>query len=100
MIHLKELYVAQSFKKWDTTVDGGRMNNASIAELKLLTRLTILRFEILLESFRIMVQECLDLFEKLINFFIIINAVSYSWGSSNILKIDGIHHIDMMSFVS
>ncbi|XP_052177628.1 probable disease resistance protein At4g27220 [Diospyros lotus] len=95
LIRLEELYVAYNFKEWDTIIDGGRMSNASIVELKLLTQLIVLYIRISSRSCRIMVQECPDLFEKLINFNILIfDGYSYYNQSSNVLKICGIHHID------
>ncbi|XP_052177968.1 disease resistance protein At4g27190-like, partial [Diospyros lotus] len=73
LINLEELYVTKEFKGWDTTVGGG-MSNASINELNSLTQLSVLHVAMSTESFKIMVLECHDLFEKLINFTININS--------------------------
>ncbi|XP_052177720.1 probable disease resistance protein At4g27220 isoform X2 [Diospyros lotus] len=102
LIHLEELYVLCNFSGWDTTVDGGRMSNASIAELKLLTQLIVLYVSISAESFEIMVRECPSLFEKLINFGILINpSVHYFFNrfesillTRNALEIRNIDRID------
>ncbi|XP_052177802.1 probable disease resistance protein At4g27220 isoform X3 [Diospyros lotus] len=95
LINLEELYVTEDFKGWDTTIYGGGMSNASIAELKSLTQLTVLYVSISAESSKIMVQECPDLFKKLINFNIFISiAYPFHDQSRNVLKIEDIHHID------
>ncbi|XP_052177448.1 uncharacterized protein LOC127791542 isoform X11 [Diospyros lotus] len=95
LINLEELYVSPNFKKWETTIYGGGMSNANIAELKSLSRLTVLHVGISGESFTIMMQECPNLFKKLSNFAIFIgDSYSKSNRSPNVLEIDGIHHID------
>ncbi|XP_052174526.1 probable disease resistance protein At4g27220 [Diospyros lotus] len=95
LIHLEELYVTHMFKKWDTTIEGGGMSNASIAELKSLNQLTVLHVGISTNSCRIMMQECRYLFEKLINFSIFIgDGPFYHVGSPNVLEIVDIHRID------
>ncbi|XP_052177685.1 probable disease resistance protein At1g61190 isoform X6 [Diospyros lotus] len=98
LIHLEELYVLGTFIGWDTTVDGKGMSNASIAELKSLTQLTVLYVRISAESFKIMVQECPNLFQKLISFAILINLPPNSYmfrmQTLNVLEIHDIHRID------
>ncbi|XP_052177687.1 uncharacterized protein LOC127791744 [Diospyros lotus] len=98
LIHLEELYVLGTFIGWDTSVDGRGMSNASIAELKSLTQLTVLHVSISAESFKIMVQECPNLFKKLINFAIFINPPSGCFidriQTLNVLEIHDIHRID------
>ncbi|XP_052177689.1 probable disease resistance protein At4g27220 isoform X2 [Diospyros lotus] len=97
LIHLEELYVLGSFSGWDTTVNGEGKSNASIAELKSLTQLTVLYVSISAESFKIMVQGCPNLFGKLINFAILINSRSSFINriqTLNVLEIRDIHRID------
>ncbi|XP_052195228.1 disease resistance protein SUMM2-like [Diospyros lotus] len=98
LICLEELYVTINFQGWDTIVDVEETSNASIAELKSLTQLTVLHVGIGTESVKIIVQECPGLFEKLTNFIIFINfsgrLSSVRDETLNVLSIENIHHMD------
>ncbi|KAH7851547.1 hypothetical protein Vadar_013208 [Vaccinium darrowii] len=98
LFHLEELYMPQNFHQWKGTSVEREINNVSLDELTLLTKLTTLH--ICVQDPALLPKEGF-FFENLVRFRITVGEKSnyHDWDSTGVLRLENVHVANALEYL-